>query len=136
MKLELYNITPYLPYNLICQYKDAEDMQYELVTANIVETKGSKQYGRIGVDVLLKDNSYKPILRAMTEITAFIDDVKPNFTFLDYQIYGDELLNYISYSDTILLLKAHFDIFGLIPKNLAISKPTINDGNWIFRYDE
>ena len=136
MKLELDYITPYLPYKLICQYKDAEDIQYELVTANIVETKGSKQYGRIGVDVLLKDNSYKPILRPITDIPEFIDDIQPNFTFLDYQIYGDELLNYISYSDTILLLKAHFDIFGLIPKNLAISKPIINNDEYQFRYDE
>jgi hypothetical protein len=130
MKQELSKLSPYLPYKLICQYRDAEDMRYELVTSNIIETKGHREYGRIGIEVLLNDNNFKPILRPLETITDEFEVNgeminifdKVSFTFLDFQMYEDDLITNISYKDINILLSYHFDLFDLIINNLAIKK--------------
>jgi hypothetical protein len=113
-KLELKHLAPYFPYNLKLMYN-----------GRIISIDA------IGENYILIDESFqentrfqyiKPILRPISHLN------EDNASFLSSEAYllvlEDSLrLNNMSYLDFEKLIENHYDVFGLIDKGLAISKP-------------
>jgi hypothetical protein len=116
MKLQLKHLAPYLPYGL----KNKRAFHKPRVIDGIV---GNKIY--FG-DTVLFINQIKPILRPLSDLTK-----QDNLVF-NVEIYSG-LINNIQNQETTqwgvweyeLLLKNHFDVFGLIEKGLAIDINTL-----------
>ena len=136
MKLELKHLAPYLPYGLKCVWGKH--------TFDIV---GASELKRLSVKVKWynQTSSYtdiKPLLRPLSDLTENITVNNEDFvpyehpTFVEAMI-ANEYLEYLCevkadlsqdrilpYSIFQLLFEWHFDVFGLIPKGLAVD---IND---------
>tara|TARA_R110000796_G_scaffold249652_1_gene377696 strand:- start:8273 stop:8644 length:372 start_codon:yes stop_codon:yes gene_type:complete len=121
--MELTHITPYLPYGLkifVClkHYKT----QLFLNVDNIMTIEG-----------VIK----KPILRPLSELTEFLENLQENIHteqwqdewiehFLDFTGKTQEAnIDACPYDLIQILFENHFDVFGLIPKGLAINKNTL-----------
>ena len=131
MKLELKHLAAYLPYNLkvirngfigdliaIMNDEDsiAESFEFKVSCSNWWENNTDK-------------NHYKPILRPLSDLIkdewskVFLDsDIDNILSF--YQV--DKNLDCIEHYLVNLLLKNHFDIYGLIEAGLAIDINTLN----------
>ena len=148
MKLELKHLAPYLPYGL--KIKNDKSMYWLYQSDGICRGKDDLQSISIG-RVLL--NQYKPILRPLSDLTKEITNEKnQTFIFVESLEIGeddngteytdgnikiiDELISIskhelfldVSYLPYLLvkdLIENYFDIFGLIPKGLAIDKNTL-----------
>lgn len=97
--------------------------KYWVATCGIYN-KGQKGfYSGIGI---------KPILRPLSDLTKEIgfngEDVKLYDLMTDYtKVYWNDIDPMdMPYNDVQILLKYHFDIFGLIEQNLAIDINTLN----------
>lgn len=123
MKLELKHLAPYLPYDLKF-YDKKDDFNFTLETANLWRVIQQK---------------CKPILRPLSDLTKEIQSGGKIWYPTDHwDDHSDglklnsELINMAehNYCDFHLpyfvmekLFEWHFDVFGLIPKGLAIEKP-------------
>ena len=131
MKLELKHLVAYLPYNLkvtrngfigdlIALMNDedsiAENFEFKVSCSNWWENNTDK-------------NHYKPILRPLSDL------IKDEFMFLfvDTDIdnilsvyQADKSLDCIEYYLIKILLKNHFDIYGLIEAGLAMDVNILN----------
>lgn len=121
MKLELKHLSPYLPYELkLVWNRGINDI--EMFQDNISHVI------RLANDDEDREDRWKPILRPLSDILnkneefLFIYDKLTSFKsvseLLDFKNTLD--LSTITYNEVILLLKHHFDIFGLIKAGLAI----------------
>ncbi|MEL4307391.1 hypothetical protein [Joostella sp. CR20] len=141
MKLELKHLAPYLPYSLKVNRYDA----YEFF--NPLDLMGFS-YGKAEIcneGILSKDialDKIKPILRPLSDLTKeiehkgrrFIPEAEIENLFGSFELnHNPELLHFkldswTTWSDlhsvTSKLFEWHFDVFNLIPNNLAIN---IND---------
>lgn len=125
MKLELKHLAPYLPYGLkVIHNEDIDGVKYKPV--NITD-----RFYSIPTAIL---TNFKPILRPVSDLQSDefdMDDVsKGAILFLDKTAnlpYNsrESHIGSIQYRDMLKLLKWHFDIFGLIPKGLAIDIDTL-----------
>jgi len=125
MKLELKHLAGYLPYELLITKSDWDNyMRLTLCSDYLYDSKNKYDIGI--VDTL--SFQAKPILRPLSDLTKnewndiFVNDD------IDYilNIYqSDNHLGCVEYYLVNLLLKNHFDIYGLIENNLAINKNTI-----------
>ncbi len=109
-KLTLEELSPYLPYGLQCMTKDKSGQIWVLCCENI---KHAMQW-------------WKPLLLPLSE---FNNSAADNEIFEIGQLYSSVELNEISefpYWQIKILLKHHFDVFGLIEDGLAINKLTVN----------
>lgn len=130
MKLELKHISPYLPYKL------------RLVARNVVSETPRRIFGELTntniMSLVENDTLYKPILRPCEDIDSYFEIIYGNLNHQDVTDYFDadfleshgnilieELQELepeqIPYGTMLVLLKHHFDVFGLIEKGLAIS---------------
>jgi len=131
MKLELKHLSPYLDTNFYFTY-----MGKKLLCKGIYSIKGVWYLKAIGGVYEL--NECKPILRPLSDLTKEIintecgnpiyldmfDNVDRNILELsDLYTYND--INSISVNGYNYLLENHFDVFGLIPKGLAIDINTL-----------
>ena len=126
MKLELKELAPYLPYGLkvlLVNHKSLDGKEHIFNMSSI------------NVDVI-EGTIRKPILRPLSDLTKEIDlgDGSPimilsylelDFEDLQVMLKNDVLLLNISWHDIEILFQAHFDVFGLIPKGLAIDINTL-----------
>ena len=140
-KLELKHLAPYLPYSLIFK-TDFDHLQYLMTSLNIHKSKvtfraiNNFKNSKTKAVKLLGNN--KPILRPLSDLTTshnifedkaicFIDESDNGGSFTIDDIYFKYKES--SFSDWrnayLLLLKNHFDVFGLIEKGLAIDINTI-----------
>lgn len=114
MKLELKHLAPYLPYGLKLLYENSkgEHIKLPLVTAHFTNEWTPNFHS-------------KPILRPLSDLNKEGDNV-----FMQLQMEGgfveDKIIKgSLVYSDVEILLKNHFDVFGLIPEGLAIDINTL-----------
>jgi hypothetical protein len=133
MKLELKHLAPYFPYGLKGYYekdKTTWTLDCELHEADY-QMKSLPLFHFIGT------GSCKPILRPLSDLTRedLIEDLGTETSCLDWttserehwiRFYSREhWINNLPYLIYSHLVKNHFDVFGLIPKGLAIDINTL-----------
>lgn len=122
-ELELKHLSPYLPYKLRIRYVLGKGSTWTLTQFNI------EQFSDVD----------KPILRPLSDLTKEIEHNGEKFVPIDNFIYKTSveyfaefpeqkhnLIHGLKYADVQLLLEWHFDIFGLIEKDLAIDINALN----------
>jgi hypothetical protein len=121
MKLEIKHLAAYLP------YKVKVSVLHNLTARN----------GIGGIEHILttKNDIYKLRLRPLSDLTKEIEVDGEKFVPIDYFVGddSDDILNacqikdlsYLPYNLIQKLLEWHFDIFNLIPNNLAIDINTL-----------
>lgn len=127
MKLELKHLAPYLPYGLKCEIITVTDnIMIEKLTGfenrmSDYAIFGNVKNGTNGVGIFghckLLFSSVKPILRPLSDLAKEIEVINP-ICFKWVQLND---LNEIKLDTYNFLVKNHYDIFGLIDQNLAIS---------------
>lgn len=127
-KLELKHIAPYLPYEV--KITNGKEI-IEITTLTLH-------------DSLIFQDEFKPILKPLPDLIndeKFINETNENLFcgawkfdsengclkivttegYIDLIYVSDEIAYECSYSTYLYLIENHYDIFGLIPKGLAIS---------------
>ena len=139
MKLELYHIAPYLPYELkIMQYRDDLKLSFESFLISLSNNTLGVTSPRFPFNEKIQYHEAKPILRPLSDLHKS----KPFIFELRNQENNDTLLwavdqntdeSFIShYNDELTfsvleyLYKNHYDIYNLIENNLAIDINAIN----------
>jgi hypothetical protein len=124
MNLSFKHLAPYLPYKLAI-WDCVDNEKVEILGINQINNVIVLQYD-VEEDVEL-NSDFKPILRPITDLNCDfeIDDCNV-YNSLSARSrndlnYSNPLLLKWSYEDIQILLKHHFDVFGLIEKGLAIS---------------
>jgi len=138
--LTLEHLAPYLPYGLKVK---VEDYKCDYVGREFDEVIGFHQWDKSGLlwSVLTEGgakpslNRVKPILRPLSDLTKEIEVdgekfVPLNKLRLDFDLDFDaEERSFVNMFEILedynKLLKWHFDVHGLIPKNLAIDINTL-----------
>lgn len=148
MKLELKHLAPYLPYGLkaIYYFENEENEIVEITGTSLFSNELHYQLRfKDGKTIGLFKDDFKPILRPLSDLTKEIDHNGESFVpfekiknyhtdyFCDTD-FENYILDRVKNPDfwacviflpsglVDLLLKWHFDVFGLIPKGLAINK--------------
>jgi len=134
--IELQHLAPYLPYGLKIETPDGVSELKGIDTAHnsilLYYWIGGDRHSAFTIDC-------KPILRPFSDLeNEFFNSEKGFYEFYGFlndwvietvdkicrnKIGGEELkelIDEIPYSDTQVLLKWHFDIYGLIEKGLAV----------------
>ena|SRR5690554_3589173 len=124
-KLTLREIAPYLPYGLEVIYTHTGER------GNIKNLYDIEYYDDIKIGINWMDGEhiwmFKPILRPLSDLTkhecytALSYNLRFNIDILGFPNYLDLKVN-----DYNILLENHFDVFGIIEKNLAIDINTLN----------
>lgn len=146
MKLELKieYLAPYLPYGLKLKswHKDNE---YHIMTMCDKSGLSNLSISEV-IDNQDEHYNYKPILRPLSDLTKEIASSEHrNYKFIEVlQLHNnvkidsngvvtdgkDEYgIHWLAYESMQLLLKWHFDVFGLIEKGLAININNLKDEN-------
>lgn len=137
-KIELHQIVQYLPYGLVCIRTALFEGGYKCYKYNLVVTPSNVECGIRDVDGI----NIKPILRQFTpnDVYDYFSD-KLEMDISPYTFISEEFLHEFSIAfDEIfesktewlpvglynLLIKHHFDIFGLIEKGLAVDINSLN----------
>lgn len=140
MKLELYHLAPYLPYQL--RFVSEMDMPYDAFEKNPIWILDgvSELFGDYCLLTRQNRDAYaihlcKPLLRPLSDLTREIEHKGERFVPVDYlSTYGKhghqmvktfatskESWNHyeIEYASLIQLIEWHFDVFGLLDSGLA-----------------
>lgn len=130
MKLELKHLAPYLPYNLQCKWNKSKPFTLvglqngnESVNNELWTWKDGSKY----LTVYLYE--CKPILRPMEDIkyyVEFLNKYNVDFDKKEGCLVKRKNDNYTRLNELDFLFENHFDVFGLIPKGLAIDINTLN----------
>jgi len=110
--LELKHIAPYLPFGL--QYINT--LRNEINSLTIYQYPKFVQVNKSKNAITL--NSYKPILRPLSDLTKEIEIEGIKFVPID--------ISEIKLHTYNKLLEWHFDVFGLIEQGLAVDINTLN----------
>lgn len=135
MKLELKHLSPYLPYGLkmIClNYWEGDDSPEAEWLLDSLSADDNYWWNEDG-DNFTIGSDFKPILRPLSDLYNEIatDNVihYPYATLkipLDLAMNMDyENINNFPHRVITQMIKWHFDVFGLIPKGLAIDINTL-----------
>lgn len=142
MKLELKHLAPYLPYKLKMKCPQRFRPNYKESTGvyGVVYLTGDL-YADIENNTF-NEAVFLPILKPMEEVEIYFEALCGNLEHQDVTDYFDadfleernveineiQYLNaeVLPYGTISVLLKHHFDIFGLINKGLAVSEYEIN----------
>lgn len=136
--LELKHLAPYLPYGLKMIYVHTN----KIGQISNIYTLGSGYNNddiKISIDYSEGEHiwMYKPILRPLSDLTKEIEiDGEKIVISNEYGYYrfdemstlkgGSVILSSIMLKEYEIILKYHFDIFGLIEKGFAIDINTLN----------
>lgn len=137
-KLELKHLAAYLPYNV---KMFANGFKGTLQTLNIDNTTQSGYKIRVSCSDWWENNNidgkiYKPILRPVSDLTKediifFYSLTSIDIELIDVNEWIEELVMELqtnqkfTLSQFEYLFSKHFDVFGLIPLNLAIDINTL-----------
>jgi hypothetical protein len=144
MKLETKHLAPYLPYNLKCEVLNS-GQEKEIGEMIAVYNDGSACFGNI-VESEKGFEYIKPILRPIQEVEQYFEKLYGCLEHQDVTDYFDadflashdnieieeiQLLEaeQLPYGTLKVLLKHHFDVFGLIEKGLAVDLNTLSVKN-------
>jgi len=127
MKLKLEYLHPYLPYKLKMKVG---------ITSIATVTMALTDSEHIAIEYALENKSYKPILRPLSDL--ILEEFKMENWRKQAILFLDETANLpfnsrrehigqIIYSDILFLFENHFDLFGLIPLELAIDINTLKN---------
>lgn len=138
MKLELKHLAPYLPYELKIRCGE--------ISRPILTCAYTNEF-EIAIKEVFINSAYKPILRPLSDLTKEIEVNGKKFVPIEFfkQEYTDHRVKFESPDCIILeddysleqnvlgapfaiiekLFEWHFDVFGLIPLNLAININTL-----------
>lgn len=129
-KLELEHVAPYLPYKLKGIYNE------DVITLSL---NGFSTSNEIGYDIsLFLRCKIKPILRPLSDLTKEIEIGGMKFIPIELlsekcrmqqELFGLQNTIDLKVVDYFKLLEWHFDVFGLIEKDLAIDINTLKDEN-------
>ncbi len=123
-KLELKHLAPYLPYRLKTVNFNTNGLLKnplcsEMIPTNILAFVDGSTESKI-------------VLRPMSDLIGYLIDEDISVykklsirTRSDWE-YESPTIKKWSYEDIIILLQHHFDIFGLIPKGLAVDINTLS----------
>lgn len=132
MKLKIEHLAPYLPYGLKVKWgADIADLIGLIRDAVVLNGEFWMSSQKTSIE------NIKPILRPLSDLTKEIEvngekffpikqlDAYHNFSMMHY---SDIVKDPTRYPYTIVqrLLELHFDVFGLIPNNLAIDLNSLN----------
>lgn len=104
MRLELKHLAPYLP--------------YQLEVINNVNRKSELTLDNFNYYI---DKGVKPILRPLSDLKDFSRAIW-KYGMLENE---EQPTLKLSYNEISVLFENHFDVFGLIPNNLAIDINTL-----------
>lgn len=135
MKLELKHLAPYLPYRLKIRCGEISHPILNCADTNEFE---------IAIKEVFINSTYKPILRPLSDLTKEIEVNGEKFVPLDWfdknyaplecshqemkKHFMKDTLKTMPYLVIEKLIEWHFDVFGLIPLNLAIDINTLQNG--------
>jgi len=142
MELELKHLAPYLPYKL--KVWEGYEGDYENII-RVMNLEDGRSGSWVGIKAVLKSHNggysyYRPILRPLTDFGKEIDYGKVKINLLDFVKGKDPLGDFfLEYDNVIkvkkipvqqyrvidLMLRYHYDIFGLIKEGLAIDINTL-----------
>lgn len=154
MKLELKHLAPYLPYGLKIQTLNRREnlLTYKLVIG-LSENAVTYEFLKGCAPDRLPFKDVKPILRPLSDLTKEINYGLSTYAFTDlfeigdcdgcvfefehgniktikalesiakYNLHND--INYLPNAVVNMMYEYHFDVFGLIDKNLAIDINTL-----------
>ena len=148
MKLESKHLAPYLIYKIKLRYIDCITNRNRtafltgITTEGIETTYSRKIKGCSGDFICFTGNNnisllkLKPILRPLSDLKTIEKEIKlvDSYWYVDDyltekctvdKIYPLHVIEFIPYAIMQVLLKYHFDVFGLIEKGLAIDINTI-----------
>jgi hypothetical protein len=136
MELKIEQITPYLPYNLMCKVQGEENVSFEFQGVSDCTWIDLHEIGRTVNEQYDIEDVY-PILKPMDEAEDYFDKIygclehQDVTEFMDADFLSEHNLEigefryweveYIPYGTLKVLLKHHFDVFGLIVEKLAVS---------------
>lgn len=115
MKLELKHIAPYLLYGLLIQ-------TYRGILT--LEEDNSSQSISLWA-VIRTQSTSKPILKSLNDLKVGHDDYGEYNWEYPEEFKHDIKTGQASYEDMTMLLSAHYDVFGLIDKGLAVDLKTL-----------
>ena len=129
MKLELKHLAPYLPYGLQCMAQGEGKQQFELQGISDISYADLHEIGRTVCEQYDFEDIF-PILRPLSDFKKDLYSETFKTFNLNWQNSEDFCLtpvsiNSVSYELANILIKIHFDVFGLIEKGLAIDINTI-----------
>jgi hypothetical protein len=143
MKLELKHLAPYLPYGLeVKTDKWIEEIgSIDGITGNLKDIRltliinRDKEKTKAITWTPLMEHC-KPILRPLSDLTKVIQHNGDEFIpYIEYNYISDFLeelstldhtyMGHVQYKVINVLFELHFDVFGLIEKELAIDKNKI-----------
>lgn len=136
-KLELKHLAAYLPYKLQWCF-EGEDFSHEVIGFELNTVHLLSPYNDYGRCTIYEG---KPILRPLSDLTKEIEHNGEILVFSDVYLSNSKIemlldqslclfnnpLNSLDYNSINLLLKYHFDIFGLIDAGLAIDINTLKN---------
>jgi hypothetical protein len=135
MELEIKHLTLYLPYGLKMKVLDTF-YKYDIMT--LCDKSG---LSNIGLPCVIDEpQDFKPILRPLSDIERYFKPIFENdedinrYLSEEYLSYfgieinniHDVVLEYLPYGVFNVLIKHHFDVFGLIEKGLAVDINTLS----------
>lgn len=121
MKLELKQLAPYLPYNLVCSSQHL--LEDEILTGITCDDKTIWCEYEVGLTSIDK---CKPILRPLSDLSKpEYDDFKHKYSLRELEDYSNLNANSWGLECGLRLFEMHFDVFGLIEKGLAININTL-----------
>lgn len=138
MKLTIKHLAPYLPYGLKGIASFLEDTLFTVDGIVKERIKGfSINVNKVPIGCMFYE--FKPILRPLSDLTiewvqknidvdleAILINCEPENNHLSIEVTDKVLgVSAFSYEEYVLLLKNHFDVFGLIDAGLAIDINTI-----------
>jgi len=131
-KLELKHLAPYLPYQLefINIYKLKRDKRNPLILNTLHQDIDSMNLGNEEKSRPINNKHFKPILRPLSDLTKEIEHNGIKFTpskIMELPEFWDKhSIDTTFFMDVQEMIKWHFDVFGLIEKNLAIDINQLN----------
>lgn len=120
-KLEFKHLSPYLPYSLMIE--SPKHFKHRIMGGMINDNE------EVSIDAVVRVG-YKPILIPLSKLIESKYEMpnwrKKAILFLDETSnlpYNDRLLHMggILYTDMLKLFEWHMDVFGLIPKGIAVN---------------
>ena len=142
MELEVKHLAPYLPYGLKLQYVVREKVEKTGIMKSIIHNEDETHPTKVSIEWGDAEHiwMFKPILRPLSDLNKEINingekhqmwllinsqRALDNGKIVNMNGYRYDILE-LSYIRIQTLLKFHFDVFGLIPKGLAIDINTIS----------